>query len=207
MAVVSSSRASGRDAAVQAARAVIDHQSMEHDGLSKAGRVLVNVTGSGQFGLHDANEALSAITKEIGSGAELTVGVVRDDSLGEDVRVLMIASQFSGEGFGQEADDNGGLERSGFGGREFPWQSQSVDEPGQSDEQDGPPENGAESFEIQPDEADTGAHDVGQPDPAGVDPSDPMPPPKVRISEDPDDGSDDPTLRKQSLFRRKSFFR
>ena len=73
---------------------------MEHEGLSRASKVLVNITGSGQFGMHDASDALQLIQREIGREADLTVGVVRDEAMdGEDVRVMLIASGFEQEAF------------------------------------------------------------------------------------------------------------
>ena len=69
IAVVGSAQGSGREAAMQAARDAIGGPVMEHEGLSRASKVLVNITGSGQFGMHDASEALQLIQREIATEA------------------------------------------------------------------------------------------------------------------------------------------
>lgn len=99
MAVVGTAQRSGRDAAMQAARDAIESPVMEAEGLVRARKVLVNITGSTKFGMHDATEALQLIQREISSDAELIIGVVQDDSMGEMVRVMMIASGFARQNF------------------------------------------------------------------------------------------------------------
>lgn len=97
LAVMGAGQAAGRDAAIQASREAIGSPMMDHEGLSRASKILVNISGSEKFGMHDAREALQLIHREIASDAELKVGVVRDDTLKEDVRVMVIASSFSHE--------------------------------------------------------------------------------------------------------------
>ncbi len=213
-AVVATARASGRDAAVQAAKAVISSQAIEHDGLSKAGKVLVNVTGSGQFGLHDASEALKAVQQEIGKTADLTVGVVRDESLGEDVRVLLMASGFSGEGFGLEVPPEPVREAV----KETPWRSQRVVELMDSEAQRPSPDSGQDPNEPGPpggyrfngeDEQPAAARAGSRSDHRPQDEQDAghgesfeyMPPPNIRIEKDADE---EPTLPRPSFFRRRA---
>ncbi len=220
-AVVSTARASGRDAAVQAAKAVISCQSVEHDGLTKASKVLVNVTGSEQFGLHDASEALKTVQKEIGSSADLTVGVVRDDALGDDVRVLLIASGFSGnDGFGLRVSTEDSPERVQGPGQEGPWRSQQVIDLMDSEGNGLPPVNGHDHPGGHPDEVYRSGDNVAeavvaseeskpsgsQPEPAGENGGsfDYMPPPNIRIEEEPEE---EPTLPRPSFFRRRALFR
>ncbi len=200
-AVVTTARASGRNAAVEAARGIISSQSMEHSGLSNATKVLVNVTGSGQFGLHDASEALRTIQQEIGPQADLTVGVVRDDSLGEDVRVLMIASGFAGEGFGLEPGHGGVAAREQSNEQDSPWRSQRVVEvmDADNDGRDRADEPAAEG------EFPAMSESASEPQaPEGEAPFDYMPPPNIRVEEE---AEEEPTPQRSSFFRRKTLFR
>ncbi len=107
MAVVGTAQRSGRDAAMQAARDAIASPVMEAEGLVRARKVLVNITGSTKFGMHDATEALQLVQREISSDAELIIGVVQDDSMGEMVRVMMIASGFAQQNFELRPENEG----------------------------------------------------------------------------------------------------
>ena len=99
VAAVGSSQLGGSDAGVQAAREAIASLMVDPDVLSKASKILVNVTGSAQFGMHDASEALHLVQREFDHEANLIIGTVRDDSLGDEVRVMVVASGFGQEGF------------------------------------------------------------------------------------------------------------
>ena len=103
VAVVGSSQAGGPDAAVQAAREAIASLMVDQEVLPKATKILVNVTGSAQFGMHDASEALHLIQREFDHDANLIIGTVRDDSLGDEVRVMVVASGFSEDSFELES--------------------------------------------------------------------------------------------------------
>ncbi len=107
MAVVGTAQRSGRDAAMQAARDAIASPVMEAEGLVRARKVLINITGSTKFGMHDATEALQLIQREVSSDADLIIGVVQDDTMGEMVRVMMIASGFAQENFQLRAENEG----------------------------------------------------------------------------------------------------
>ncbi len=107
MAVVGTAQRSGRDAAMQAARDAIASPVMEAEGLVRARKVLVNITGSTRFGMHDATEALQLIQREISSDSELIIGVVQDDSMGEMVRVMMIAAGFAQRSFELRPESDG----------------------------------------------------------------------------------------------------
>ena len=107
MAAVGTAQRSGRDAAMQAARDAISSPVMESEGLVKARKVLINITGSNKFGMHDATEALQLIQREVSSEADLIIGVVQDDSMGEMVRVMMVASGFAQQTFQLRPENEG----------------------------------------------------------------------------------------------------
>jgi cell division protein FtsZ len=107
MAVVGTAQRSGRDAAMQAARDAMASHVVESEGLVRARKVLINLTGSAKFGMHDATEALQLIQREVSSDAELIIGVVQDEVMGETVRVMMIASGFSQDNFRLRGENEG----------------------------------------------------------------------------------------------------
>ncbi len=124
MAVVGTAQRSGRDAAMQAARDAIASPVMEAEGLVRARKVLINITGSAKFGMHDATEALQLIQREVSSDADLIIGVVQDDTMGEMVRVMMVASGFAQENF-QLRPENDGQAMAPSDSRPQPsWQSE-----------------------------------------------------------------------------------
>ena len=211
-AFVQSSERGGRDAAMQAARDAIGSQAMEHGGLARATKVLVNLTGSGQFGMHDASEAIQLIQREIAEDADLTVGVVRDDSKGENVRVTMIASGFAEDAFA--APQASSEPRAGRPAS--PWDSERVVDligtehgapeaaaadgaPSAEAAPPAPPHLGAPAAPVA---AGNGAPDAAQA--ANGAPLEFMPPPNIRAREE---AEEEPGAEKPAFFRRRSFFR
>lgn len=210
IAVVGSAQSSGREAAMQAARDAIGGPVMEHEGLSRASKVLVNITGSGQFGMHDASEALQLIQREIATEADLTVGVVRDDSMGEDVRVMMIASGFTQEAFRIPSRHNESSASSPFAQREPAWKEASV--PGLMGFDHGSPAPPAPETPPHAAVHAEGAEPVMQeqaPDstepakPTNASPFEFMPPPNIRATEEVEEDS---VVEKPAFFRRRSIF-
>lgn len=227
IAVVGSAQAAGREAALQAAREAIGSPVMEHEGLSRASKVLVNITGSGQFGMHDASDALQLIQREIAREADLTVGVVRDEAMGEDVRVMLIASGFALEAFRStppkrketpepryqrertwKSESVGGLMGSDHG---LPKASSSVEpavisQPAQSQEEVFPPVIEPPEPVTQPPAPEPVAMETEAPQHEASNPSpyDFMSPTNVRAVED--EGDESQTMTRPSFFRRRSFF-
>ncbi len=67
------------------------------DGLSIAGarNVLVNITAGTSLGIREATAATSIIQQEAGDDVEVIFGTVIDDSMGDNLRVTVIATGFS----------------------------------------------------------------------------------------------------------------
>ena len=74
------------------------------DGLSIAGarNVLVNITAGKSLGIREATAATSIIQKEAGDDVEVIFGTVIDESMGDDLRVTVIAT-----GFDRETSESG----------------------------------------------------------------------------------------------------
>ena len=94
---IGSARGEGRAAA--AANAAVSSPLLETT-LDGATGVLLNITGPADIGLFEVNEAAEVVTGHADPNANVIFGAVIDESLGEDVRVTVIATGF-GDGRGR----------------------------------------------------------------------------------------------------------
>ncbi len=87
--------ARGEGRATAAANAAVSSPLLETT-LDGATGVLLNITGPGDIGLFEVNEAAEVVTGHADANANVIFGAVIDESLGEDVRVTVIATGFGG---------------------------------------------------------------------------------------------------------------
>jgi len=87
--------ARGEGRATAAANAAVSSPLLETT-LDGATGVLLNITGPGDVGLFEVNEAAEVVTGHADPNANVIFGAVIDESLGEDVRVTVIATGFGG---------------------------------------------------------------------------------------------------------------
>lgn len=85
--------AKGEDRASQAAKSAINSALLETSIEGSKG-VLLNITGSSNLTLSDVNEAAAVITEAVDQDANIIFGAVIDESLGEEIRVTVIATGF-----------------------------------------------------------------------------------------------------------------
>jgi cell division protein FtsZ len=94
-AMMGTASASGDNAAVAAAERAISSPLLEAGGVRGARGVLINITGSSQLGLHEVNEACTRIrTATENEDVQINFGVVMDESLGDEVKITVIATGF-----------------------------------------------------------------------------------------------------------------
>ena len=94
-ALIGNASATGRNAAVEAARAAINSPLLEDTKIRGARQVLMNITASRDIGLHEMNEACSIIREACGSDdMQVNFGVIEKPGMGEEVRVTVIATGF-----------------------------------------------------------------------------------------------------------------
>jgi cell division protein FtsZ len=87
--------ACGENAAVEAARQAINCPLLEEGGISGARGVLINITGSSKLGLHEVNEACTLIREAAHcEDVQLSFGVVHNESMGDAVKITVIATGF-----------------------------------------------------------------------------------------------------------------
>jgi cell division protein FtsZ len=87
--------ASGDNRAAEAARAAVSSPLLESS-IEGATGILLNITGGPDIGLFEVNEAAEVVTSAADVNANVIFGAVIDDTMGEDVRVTVIATGFGG---------------------------------------------------------------------------------------------------------------
>jgi cell division protein FtsZ len=98
-AIMGTATASGESAAVEAARAAIRCPLIDEAGLQGARAILINISASGNLSLHDMHEACELIRMASGvEDVQINFGVVPDESLGDQVKVTVIATGFERQG-------------------------------------------------------------------------------------------------------------
>ena len=87
--------ARGEDRAVEAANAAISSPLLEAS-IEGAHGVLLSVSGGSDLGLFEINEAARMVSDAAHPDANIIFGAVIDDTLGDEVRVTVIAAGFDG---------------------------------------------------------------------------------------------------------------
>ncbi len=95
-ALIGTAVATGPNAAVDAARAAINSPLLEDTRIKGARQVLMNITGSGEIGLHELNEACSIIREAADcDDLQLNFGLIANEAMGDSVKVTVIATGFA----------------------------------------------------------------------------------------------------------------
>ncbi|CAB4939317.1 unannotated protein [freshwater metagenome] len=87
--------ARGEDRAIEAAEKAISSPLLEA-GIDGAHGVLLSVSGGSDLGLFEINEAARRVSDAAHPDANIIFGAVIDDTLGDEVRVTVIAAGFDG---------------------------------------------------------------------------------------------------------------
>jgi cell division protein FtsZ len=101
MAIMGIGSASGENRATLAAEHAISHPLLEDISIAGAKGVLMNISSTSDLTMEEMTEASDRIYNEVGEDADIIWGTVVDDSLGEEMRVTLIAT---GIGAGTESD-------------------------------------------------------------------------------------------------------
>ncbi len=102
MAIMGIGSASGENRALEAAERAISHPLLEDISIAGAKGVLMNITSTSELTMEEMTEASDRIYNEVGEEADIIWGTVVDDSLGDEMRVTVIAT---GIGQGAEAEE------------------------------------------------------------------------------------------------------
>jgi len=94
MALMGVGVARGENRAIEAAQRAISSPLLEESSIDGARGVLINITGGSDLTLYEVNEAATIINESAHEDAHIIFGSVIDDSMGEEVRVTVIATGF-----------------------------------------------------------------------------------------------------------------
>jgi cell division protein FtsZ len=85
----------GEARAVEAAQRAISNPLLEDSSIEGARGIIVNITGGTDLSLAEASEATALITKAADPEANIIYGIVTDESMGQAVKVTVIATGFA----------------------------------------------------------------------------------------------------------------
>jgi len=94
LAVMGTGKSSGENRAKQAAMSAISSPLLENMSIKGAKGVLLNITGGKNLGLHEINEAASVIYNQADEDANIILGSVIDETLGDEIIVTIVATGF-----------------------------------------------------------------------------------------------------------------
>lgn len=93
-ALMGSASASGENRAEKAAIEAISSPLLDGLSINGARNILVNITAGSNLGIREATKATEIINREADGKAEVIFGTVIDESLGDELRVTVIATGF-----------------------------------------------------------------------------------------------------------------
>ena len=94
MALMGTGTASGENRAVEAAQRAISSPLLEDNTIQGARGILLNITGGSELSLYEVNEASSLIQAEAHEDANIIFGTVIDETMGDEIRITVIATGF-----------------------------------------------------------------------------------------------------------------
>lgn len=139
--------ARGEDRAVQAAELAISSPLLEAS-IEGAHGVLLSVQGGSDLGLFEINEAARLVQEAAHPEANIIFGAVIDDSLGDEVRVTVIAAGFDGGSPSARADERALGQVQGRPQQQV-QQQRPVGAPGQSGQGAGMPQQAPQQVQQQ----------------------------------------------------------
>ncbi len=93
-AVMGTAIRSGSNRAMEAAHAAMASPLLEEGAIDGARGILINISGSSTLKLSEVNEASTIIQSAAHEDANIIFGAVLDESLGEDIKITVIATGF-----------------------------------------------------------------------------------------------------------------
>ncbi|MDI6615677.1 MAG: cell division protein FtsZ [Syntrophaceae bacterium] len=102
LALMGTGVAGGDNRAVEAAQKAISSPLLEDNSIQGARGVLLNITGGPEMTLFEVNEASSLVQAEAHEDANIIFGTVLDETMGEEIRITVIATGFDPQDRGYE---------------------------------------------------------------------------------------------------------
>jgi cell division protein FtsZ len=107
MAIMGTGMASGENRALEAAERAVSHPLLEDVSIAGARGVLMNITCGPELTMTEMTQASDRIHSEAGDDAEIIWGAVLDDSIGDELRVTVIATGIGSKDIKNEARFSG----------------------------------------------------------------------------------------------------
>lgn len=98
LALMGTGAASGENRAVEAAQRAISSPLLENNTIQGARGILLNITGGPDMSLYEINEAATLIQAEAHEDANIIFGTVVDETMGDEIRITVIATGFEDAG-------------------------------------------------------------------------------------------------------------
>ena len=95
----------GEDRALAAATEAISNPLLDNMTLSGAQGLLISIVGGSDLTLFEVDTAASLIRKEVSADANIIVGATTDPSIGDKIRVSIVASGMAGVAASQSSDE------------------------------------------------------------------------------------------------------
>ncbi len=92
LALMGTGMAQGADRAMKAAKQAISSPLLEDVSIDGATGIIINITGNGSLTTFETNQAVTLIMEAADEDAEIIFGTVIDESMGENVKVTVIAT-------------------------------------------------------------------------------------------------------------------
>ncbi|MFO7557516.1 MAG: cell division protein FtsZ [Desulfobacterales bacterium] len=105
MALMGIGVASGENRATEAAERAISHPLLEDISISGARGVLMNITCTSDMTLDEMTEASDRIYEEVGDEADIIWGQAIDETLGDEMRVTVIATGIDSERYSRKSSN------------------------------------------------------------------------------------------------------
>jgi cell division protein FtsZ len=99
-AVMGTAVASGENRAVEATNRAMASPLLEDASINGAHGILLNITGSNKLTLYEVHEASTLVQKAAAENANIIFGAVHDESMGDAVKVTVIATGIKSEKLG-----------------------------------------------------------------------------------------------------------
>ena len=95
VALMGSGRASGEDRAMKVANMALESPLLNHNDIAGAKNILINITsGDEEITLEETYMITEYIQERAGNNADIIWGAGKDDALGQDIEVTIIATGF-----------------------------------------------------------------------------------------------------------------
>ncbi len=92
LALMGTGSSSGEKRAIKAASDAISSPLLEDISINGATGIIINITGNENLTMHETNEAVTLIMEAAHEDAEIIFGTVIDETMGEDIKVTVIAT-------------------------------------------------------------------------------------------------------------------